>query len=293
MRSRSGDGVTNPALQRLLLLAVTCGVLAALVYLAMVGTTAGQVVDNAAVAGQTLESPAVADQANSLLDVISWTTLPLLLLGVAAVAAARRRWLLAVSLLVIMVTSIAGAELLRHIVFGRPELQRSTVLGDQGNTFPSGHAAIGMAIAIGLVAAAPVRIRAAASLLGALIAVTTGMGVLTAAWHRLSDALGGELVATSLMALGIALFVAWRGVRPIRRRGTPVPLAILMGLGVVMACIGAFGLLVVTHNSGGIADDQRMAGAYQFARALVYGVAVLPLAMLAELLTQVELEAAR
>jgi membrane-associated phospholipid phosphatase len=118
------------------------------------------------------------------------------LLGVAVIVAlARRRWRSAIAPVVLPVVALALSTVLKDLL-PRPDL------GDHGyseNTFPSGHSAVTVACLIGFLWLLP-RARVAVAIPLALLATAAaGFQVISYA-HRLSDVIGGALLAGAIAA---------------------------------------------------------------------------------------------
>ena len=73
------------------------------------------------------------------------------------------------------------------------------------NTFPSGSAAVAVAIAAGAILVVPDRIRWLALAAGALYAAVIVDAIQIVGWHRLSDTVGSGLLVTAVAAAGAAL----------------------------------------------------------------------------------------
>jgi hypothetical protein len=131
------------------------------------------------------------------------------------IALARHRVRLAAGVIVAVGGSILTTEVLKHTLT-RPVTEQPTSI--PFNSYPSGHATIGISLALGLVLVTAHHWRWLASIGAAIVAVAFGTGVLTTGWHRPSDALGAFLVALAWFSAVAAVLVAWRG------RGDPARL---------------------------------------------------------------------
>lgn len=119
------------------------------------------------------------------------------------VALRRRRYVLAVAIVLIL----SGANLTTHILKPlvaepRPAGLPPSVL--PGPTWPSGHATASMSLALSWILAAPGRLRPWAAAVGAAFSVAVVYSFLILGWHYPSDALGGFLIAALWTLLGIA-----------------------------------------------------------------------------------------
>jgi len=192
-----------------------CLVLLVLVYFVAVRTGVGQRFENAVWlgAGQTaVQRPA---QAVSALNLIGrWT-------GIAAVAVVfligvlRRRVLLAFAAVLLVGASVGTSEVLKSWL-RRPNL----VPGWQesaGNSFPSGHTTIAMAVMFALILVVPYRLRGLIAFCTAALATEIGALTIVARWHRPSDTLGADLVVLCCASVVILLLAALGRIRPIER----------------------------------------------------------------------------
>jgi membrane-associated phospholipid phosphatase len=120
---------------------------------------------------------------------------PTIVLGVAAivaVGAARRRWIELVGALAGAGLAMLGTEVLGELL-PRPPLDVS-VFGATGNTFPSGHAAIPIALVLGLAAVVPPGARPWVVRVGGAWVALVSSVIQSMYWHRPSDVLGAALL---------------------------------------------------------------------------------------------------
>ena len=168
------------------LMPVLAFVVFGILYLVSVRSGWGQRLDEHAVLhhryGRTRDADARV--VNRLLAIVSVAFAPVLLLRA-------RRDALARAACVATVLATVSAELLRRALLARPVLTGSDSLN--GPSFPSGHAAAAMAIALAIALVVPVarRVRLAS------LALATGVGAVTVyvPSHRVSDVVGGYLLA--------------------------------------------------------------------------------------------------
>ncbi len=113
------------------------------------------------------------------------------------VALARRRWALALGLLVMIPGAIITSELLKPLLEApRPAFGvTATPLHAQGS-WPSGHATAAVILAMACLLASPGRWRPCVAVGGTLFSLAVIYAVLTLGWHYPSDVLGGILVAS-------------------------------------------------------------------------------------------------
>lgn len=199
----------GPRVRRYIVVAVAAAGLLAVVYVVFVRTGWGQRFDDVAFDGREVEDPEITRATNDLLHSVTRSTLFLLTGAVVLFALARRRWRLAL----VAGASISGAvittEIFKLQLLTRPDLDG--IAGIEENSFPSGHATIGMALALGLVMVSPHRWRWLSTLAALAVSMTFGVGVLATGWHRPSDTVGAFLVCVIWFGLGTAILLWWRG----------------------------------------------------------------------------------
>jgi membrane-associated phospholipid phosphatase len=204
---------TRHSVRRLLVVAAASVAGIALVYAAAVQTTLGQSLEDLVLWGRPLDDPGTVGLAWSALGTLNLAVAVIATAGLAGIAFAVGRPLLAAG----VVVTIAGANLttqvLKDVVLERPNLVGSEAYA-YGNSFPSGHVTLAASLALAALLVAPRRLRSFVALAGAVYVSVVGMSTLTAGWHRLADALGAILVALAWAGLVAALVVAARGSMP-------------------------------------------------------------------------------
>ena len=149
-----------------------------------------------------LGGPRVNTAANALLGVLE--PVPLALCGLALVLVAlsrgRRREAVAVALVVALAPLSADAlkPLLAHAHAGAGTVHINPA------SWPSGHSAAALALALCATLLAPPRARRLVAAAGGAFALAVGCALLIRAWHMPSDVLGGYLMAALWMALAVA-----------------------------------------------------------------------------------------
>jgi membrane-associated phospholipid phosphatase len=146
--------------------------------------------------------PRLDDLMNGLLHLLDPALYTLWGVLLVAIALARRR--LRVALTVGLVLSLAplSAETLKpllahsHTRIGVSEIAAAS--------WPSGHATAATALALCAVLVAPRRLRPLVAALGGTFAALVGVSLLILAWHLPSDVLGGYLLGALWMALALA-----------------------------------------------------------------------------------------
>lgn len=205
----------------------------ALVYVLLIRTATGQVVDTFGAFAS------LHDRLGG--GVKTFRTLaPILLaigaVGLAVLALVRRRFADAVRAVVIGLGSIGAGEIMKYLL-PRP------FLGDHGyvdNTFPSGHTTLAVSAALAVAVLVPRRARAVVVPIVMVTAVIAAWASIVSYAHRPSDVLGGALV------VGMVGAPALRGRRP-SFDGHPVAAGavVLLALASVVPVIAA----ISTPNS--------------------------------------------
>jgi membrane-associated phospholipid phosphatase len=174
----------------------------------------------------------------------------------AAVALVQRRHRLAVAIPITLIAADATAELLKQLVV-QTRHSRLLAAADQipAASWPSGHAAAVMTLALCTVVVVPRALRPAAALLAAGASVGGAYIVLILGWHFPSDVIGGIFVAGAWVSIMLAVVSRSEGARPSARTGRFAGrLAMLMPLVLVTTGTCALALcegLVAMHASRG------------------------------------------
>jgi len=212
----------------------------ALVYVVAVRTHIGQRVDAVAFDRRSAVTAATTRRTDRLLGTVSVASLLGFGGAIVLIALARRRISLAIAAGAAMAGSVLTTEVLKLRLLHRPDL--GSFGGVAHNTFPSGHATIGMALSLGAVTVAPVSLRRVALLIAALTSTAFGTAVLSSGWHRPSDTIGAYFVTLAWFAAASAA-VANADQREAQRLAAapdPRPSPALM----VGAAAGVFGILM-------------------------------------------------
>lgn len=178
------------------------------VYLVFVCTRWGQEVDDLALEGRAAVSLRATQRTDRLLGTVTEESLFLLGGAIVLIALARRRVWLAVAVGVAMSGAVLTTEVLKLEILGRPMF--TDVQGLNHNSYPSGHATIGMVLSLGLVMVAPRRRRWLAAIAAGVVSAAFGTAVLASGWHRPSDSIGAALVALAWFAGVTAVLTARR-----------------------------------------------------------------------------------
>jgi membrane-associated phospholipid phosphatase len=207
-RSPALDELGRRRVVAFLVIAVLAAVGVILLYVFTVRTHTGRTIDAVAYEGRHAVRPRATKATNDLLRTITTGSLAFLGGALFLVALARGRWRLALAVVGAIGASVLTSEVLKDWVFTRPI---HDVGGIPFNTYPSGHATIGMALSLGLVVVVAHHWRWLASIVAAFVATLFGTSVLTSGWHRPGDAFGAYLVALAWFSVAMAILVAWRG----------------------------------------------------------------------------------
>jgi membrane-associated phospholipid phosphatase len=127
-----------------------------------------------------------------------------LVLGVvllAAVLVSRRLWT-SVAAVGVVLGSVAAARVLKAVVV-RPDL--GVPGSSTHNSFPSGHVAAATALLLAFLLVLPPVARRIVLVPGVVLVLVVAAATMITGWHRLSDLVGGALVAGVLYCLAAAL----------------------------------------------------------------------------------------
>lgn len=190
---------------------LTTAVLAAvgvwLTWRIFVGTASGQRVDQAVFEGARYGRNRLWQVAEPVLEVVSVPYVALVLVAAVLIAVVRRRWGLALQVALLVGGANLTTQVLKNLVFERPDLGATPVYS---NALPSGHTTAAASVSAALVFVVPPRARPWAAVLGAVYTSATGVSTLIGGWHRPSDAVAAVLVVLAWSGLACALAAASR-----------------------------------------------------------------------------------
>lgn len=219
--------------------------LVGMTYVLFVRTAWGQGIEDAALAGRAVEPQQLIADAWHLLDTISVGALGVVGIALMGVAAVRKRFALAVATGVMVLGANATTQVLKRVVFDRPDL-----VSDTGeilhNSLPSGHSTVAMSVAVAVFLVFPSRFRTAAAVVGAAYAIGVGAAVVAAGWHRPSDAVAAWFVVGAWTAVVLAV-LATSGRMPVMRqmrRSTRIAIIAFGILAIVAGAVGIFGIVI-------------------------------------------------
>ncbi|WP_402462633.1 phosphatase PAP2 family protein [Isoptericola aurantiacus] len=275
-------------------LAAVVAVLAALgvwaTYRFFVTTVVGQRLDELAFTGAEYGQGRLWQVAEPVLDVVSVAFVVVGLGAAVAVAVVRRRWVLALQVVVLVAGANLTTQLLKHQILDRPDLLE----GWNGpNTLPSGHTTVAASVSVALLLATPRAWRPVVALAGAAYTAATGVSTLIGQWHRPSDVVAALLVVLAWGALVCAMTPASSlDVAPRRHRtasgspqvgafaspGSSVVAGLLLLAAVIAGGVAAAaGVRLVGSGSVGIAPD---VGAYAAGALAVLAATAVTFALL-------------
>ncbi|MQA03923.1 MAG: phosphatase PAP2 family protein [Streptosporangiales bacterium] len=234
-------------------LLTVCAVVQAVAVVVMhhvfVTTATGRYVDTVAITGSTIGFGHIAELVYGVLELVSVASVVIAFVVVVVVALLRRRAALALGVGALLVGANLTTQVLKQLVFDRPDLPSALpggVTGGLFNTLPSGHATVALSVAVAVVLVVPARMRGGFALLAVAYAALTGVGTLSARWHRPSDVIAACLVVGACAA-AVGAFATFRSTRmasPRRSRALP-----LLGFAaVVLLAIGVLTLLATAQT---------------------------------------------
>jgi membrane-associated phospholipid phosphatase len=224
--------------------AIVCGLLLAVLYVALIGTDWGHEVDDSAYIGRDVLRPKFIVLATIPLMKVSPKTIIAAVGAILLISALRRSLLVGFVTVVGVSVAVIGAEILKRVLPWRALVPDDAALGPdlQFSSFPSGHATIATAFGLGLLLVAPARWRSWLAVVAAALSASLAAGVLFAGWHRASDAFGALAWSGVCMNLAAAIVVRLKG-RPAISKPKP---ALSRSLLVAMVIPVAFFLVAAT-----------------------------------------------
>jgi membrane-associated phospholipid phosphatase len=233
------------------IIALAFAALLALAY----GSAQARWLDAAALQGfLDLQRPVVKSVSQRLVQFGDPVPFALVGCGLAAVALARGRPRVALLVLALLgLTSVSSQLLKALLAYPRAEAQIAEAHIAPA-AFPSGHATAAMTLAIALVVVMPARLRPAAAVVGAGLALGVSFSIVSLGWHLPSDAVGGFLLATGWALVLLAALRAADAIFPERRGRSSVAMttraavdgAAAIGLTAVLATGAAIAAAVTT-----------------------------------------------
>ncbi|MGH3682954.1 MAG: phosphatase PAP2 family protein, partial [Natronosporangium sp.] len=195
------------------LLALLAGQVAAfaVVRRVFVGTVRGQLLDTAALTGNTIGQRHIEGLVDQVLGAVTVLSVAGAIVAIGFFALLRGRVVLAAVAALLVVGANLTTQLLKS-AGERPDYGIDLERVGAGNSLPSGHATVAASVAVALVLVLPGRLRGAAALLGAGYTALAGVATLSADWHRPSDVVAALLVVGGSAAFaGMVLVTLQRG----------------------------------------------------------------------------------
>jgi membrane-associated phospholipid phosphatase len=250
-----------------------------------VHTERGQLLDTAALTGNTIGRQHIDDLVGSVLNAMSVAALLVTTVVIGFIALIRGRVTLAVVATLFIAGANASVQGLKHAI-DRPDFGVDPERAAAGNSLPSGHAAVAMSFAVALALVLPPRMRGAGAVLGAGYAALVGVATLSAGWHRPSDAVAAMLVVGAWAAAAGVLLVG------LQRRDSYVEAEDVHRLAARALALGGVALLAVAAVSLAMTDQalstsvdelsrRRLLAAYAGSAAGIAGTACLIMAIFA------------
>lgn len=239
----------SPALLRRLALLTVVGSVVAFVavWYVFIRTNDGRRFENFVWDSRRVMDPRIRRTQNDALNLVTEVTLGVGLVVILLLGVVRRTWFVAFVTCVGIGGATVSTQVLKRIVINRPptigELARISA-----NSFPSGHATICTAVALGALLMTGQHWRRLAMVLAAVWVAFQCTGVVTSGWHRPSDTLAGYAVALAWMASAVWVLAATGQVSPQRPR--PLTSARTRSLILGVAGLSVLGLLVGVSVGG-------------------------------------------
>lgn len=181
------------------LAAVACAVALGWTYWAFVRTTTGQFADESAWREAGVAAPDTQLPFLRFLDTLPAISVVLAAAAILFVAVHRRRYGAAAMAVAVIVASNLTTQLLKNVVFDRPDRGVATL---DFNSLPSGHTTLAASAAAAVFVIATPRWRPAAAALGGAYSVLAGAATFINLWHRPADVVAALLVVGTWTLLG-------------------------------------------------------------------------------------------
>ena len=175
----------------------------ALVYWFTVRTVPGRILDDTALRGADLGSTRASANVESVLDVITVTSMAAAVALVSVIALLRMRRSLGVAAVGLLVVTSVVSRILKSYLIPRPDLGLSEATPATLNSLPSGHATAAFSIGVALLFVVPAALRRATAAAALAFSCAVAIATMSAGWHRAGDSLASFLLVT-----GCAAFIA-------------------------------------------------------------------------------------
>ncbi len=200
----------------LLVLALAQVAALGLVWWIFVRTPHGQVLDASVLQATNVGRAHVEAVVTTMLGAVSLVSLGVATVALAFVAVARRRYRLAAVATLLILGANVTSQVLKHLVIDRPDLGIPGTNIGAPNSMPSGHMTVAASVAVAAVLVLPPRLSSLTALIGTAYVALTGLGTLSAGWHRPSDALAALLIVGAWAAGGGYVLVRGQRHEPVR-----------------------------------------------------------------------------
>lgn len=200
-----------PAVARFSLASVISLILFGLTYFIFITTSAGQALENLALEGAALRPDLDRLAGLERLSLITVVTFAAALAIVVGISVLQGRPQIGIAVAGLMGASVVLVEVLK-LTLPRPILLDGPAWILR-NSFPSGTAAVAVAIALGAMLISPDRLRWVVVPIAVVGAAVVGEATQTTGWHRLSDTLGSTFLVVAVVAAGLTVLTAVGEVR--------------------------------------------------------------------------------
>lgn len=238
---------------RAVLAVIGCALGAVACYVIAVRTPLGQRWDESVFEARKALELAPRRAATAMLrPMVAPLVLLISILGIVAVRGDRRRR----STVVAAATGVVGVAVTARLL--RMSLSRPSPVGhvwsSGANSWPSGHAAVIMALGLVAVMLVPACLRPSVAAASAVVVAMAGAVLLSSGWHRASDVVGGFLIAMVWLSAvrRIDDRLRFPDVHSVGGVELPRPLAVAAASVVVLTAF----LLVVIRGADGVADSE-------------------------------------
>jgi membrane-associated phospholipid phosphatase len=253
-----------------------------------IGTIRGQLLDTAALDGNSIGQSHVEGLVDTVLSAMSVVSLAAATIAIGFIALIRGRVLLAAAAMLLIVGANLTTQVVKELV-DRPDYGVDLARAAAGNSLPSGHTTVAASVAVALVLVLPSQLRGWVALLGTGYAALAGVATMSAGWHRPSDSVAALLVVGAWAAVaGLPLVVARRGGDPARPHRFAVVTLVLAGL--ALLAVAALAMLLTDRSltsQGEFLSRGRLFTAYAGGAVGIAGTASLVMALVLATVHQV------
>ncbi|OKL48652.1 phosphatase PAP2 family protein [Boudabousia marimammalium] len=216
-----------------------CGT--SVIWMLAVTTELGQIVDNF-----MMEALAPwSDGLGGIDQIVLWLVGETMIIAVGilsfAIVGWRRRWMLGWRSLAALLLTVITVQILKRDILTRPDLG---ITYDLPNSFPSGHTAGAVAVAVALIIAVSPYWRADFALAGGAWVSLVGIATVINSWHRPSDVIAAIIIAGTFALLFTPIEVSRR---PQSRKANRIMRLLGVG-GWLLLVVGVLATLVLTYR---------------------------------------------